>query len=119
LVLNKQVGRIIQKAAAMSNLKRISLELGGKSPSIVFADADLEAAAKDCFIGLFVNQGQCCCSGTRIFVEESVHDDFVKKMADMAKARKVGEPLSKETEQGPQVCIVMIKTSIVNIYHHN
>lgn len=87
----------------MSNLKRVSLELGGKSPNIVFADADLDQAVQGCFVGLFFNQGQCCCAGSRVFVEESIYDDFVKKLVEMAVARKVGQPLLKETQQGPQV----------------
>jgi aldehyde dehydrogenase (NAD+) len=96
-------GQIIMEAAARSNLKRISLELGGKSPNIVFADADLDAAIEGAYFGLFFNQGQCCCAGSRLFVEESVHDKFVDKMVKKAKSRKVGDPFDLETEQGPQV----------------
>ena len=68
------------EAAAKSNLKRVSLELGGKSPNVVFADADLDAAVEGAYFGLFFNQGQCCCAGSRLFVEEKVHDQFVEKM---------------------------------------
>ena len=68
------------EAAAKSNLKRVSLELGGKSPNIVFADADLDAAVEGAYFGLFFNQGQCCCAGSRLFVEEKVHDQFVEKL---------------------------------------
>ena len=74
-------GKIIMKAAAQSNLKRVTLELGGKSPNIVFADADLDAAVEGAYFGLFFNQGQCCCAGSRLFVEEKVHDEFVDKIA--------------------------------------
>src|SRR5207245_8399772 len=63
-------GRIVMTAAAQSNLKRVSLELGGKSPKIVFADADLDAAVEGAYLGLFFNQGQCCCAGSRLYVED-------------------------------------------------
>ena len=96
-------GKIIMEAAARSNLKRVSLELGGKSPNVVFADADLDAAVEGAYFGLFFNQGQCCCAGSRLFVEEKVHDKFVEKMLHKAKSRKVGDPFDPATEQGPQV----------------
>jgi aldehyde dehydrogenase (NAD+) len=96
-------GQIIMEAAAKSNLKRITLELGGKSPNIVLADADLDAAVEGAYFGLFFNQGQCCCAGSRLFVEDKVHDQFVDKMLKKAKGRKVGDPFDPETEQGPQV----------------
>jgi aldehyde dehydrogenase (NAD+) len=96
-------GQIIMKAAAESNLKRVTLELGGKSPNVVFADADLDAAVEGAYFGLFFNQGQCCCAGSRLFVEEKVHDAFVDKMLAKAKSRKVGDPFAADTEQGPQV----------------
>ena len=90
-------------AAAQSNLKRVSLELGGKSPNVVFADADLDAAIEGAYFGLFFNQGQCCCAGSRLFVQEKVYDEFVRTITAKAKGRKVGDPFSPETEQGPQV----------------
>ena len=90
-------------AAAQSNLKRVSLELGGKSPNVVFADADLDAAIEGAYFGLFFNQGQCCCAGSRLFVQEKVYDEFVDKMTAKAKGRKVGDPFDTDTEQGPQV----------------
>lgn len=96
-------GQIIMEAAARSNLKRISLELGGKSPNIVLADADLDAAIEGAYFGLFFNQGQCCCAGSRLFVEDRVHDEFVDRLVAKAKARKVGDPFDPTTEQGPQV----------------
>lgn len=96
-------GQIIMEAAAKSNLKRVTLELGGKSPNVVFADADLDAAIEGAYFGLFFNQGQCCCAGSRLFVEENVHDMFVEKMTRRAKGRKVGDPFHPDTEQGPQV----------------
>src|ERR1700682_1171481 len=96
-------GQIIMEAAARSNLKRVSLELGGKSPNVVFADADLDAAVEGAYFGLFFNQGQCCCAGSRLFVEERVHDDFVQRVVKKAKSQKVGDPFDPETTQGPQV----------------
>ncbi len=96
-------GQLIMEAAAKSNLKRVSLELGGKSPNIVFADADLDAAVEGAYFGLFFNQGQCCCAGSRLFVEDKVHDQFVEKLVKKAKTRKVGDPFAPDTEQGPQV----------------
>lgn len=96
-------GQLIMEAAAKSNLKRVTLELGGKSPNVVFADADLDAAIDGSYFGLFFNQGQCCCAGSRLFVEENVHDLFVEKMLRKAKSRKVGDPFDAATEQGPQV----------------
>jgi aldehyde dehydrogenase (NAD+) len=98
-----EVGHLIMKASAESNLKRVTLELGGKSPNIVFADADMEQAIEGSHFALFFNQGQCCCAGSRVFVEEKVYDQFVQKSAERAKRRVVGDPLNKITEQGPQV----------------
>ncbi|RIK69187.1 MAG: betaine-aldehyde dehydrogenase [Planctomycetota bacterium] len=98
-----EVGRIIMEAAAKSNLKRVSLELGGKSPNIVFADADADAAIQGAYFGLFFNQGQCCCAGSRLFVEESIHGQFVEKLIGIAKSRRVGDPFDTKTHQGPQV----------------
>jgi aldehyde dehydrogenase (NAD+) len=96
-------GQIVMEAAAKSNLKRVSLELGGKSPNIVFADADLDAAVKGAYFGLFFNQGQCCCAGSRLFVEEKVHDEFVDRMLKYTERQKVGDPFDPQTTQGPQV----------------
>ncbi len=96
-------GQIIMDAAAKSNLKRVSLELGGKSPNVIFADADLDAAVEGAYLGLFFNQGQCCCAGSRLFVEEKVHDQFVEKVVKKAKGQKVGDPFDPDTTQGPQV----------------
>lgn len=96
-------GKVVMTAAAQSNLKRVSLELGGKSPNIVFADADLDAAVEGAYFGLFFNQGQCCVAGSRLFVQEAVYDEFVHKMVAKAQARKVGDPFAADTQQGPQV----------------
>jgi aldehyde dehydrogenase (NAD+) len=98
-----EVGHLIMEAAAKSNLKRVTLELGGKSPNIVFGDADLTAAVEGAHFGLFFNQGQCCCAGSRVFVEEKVYDRFVEQSGARAKRRTVGDPFDPTTEQGPQV----------------
>lgn len=90
-------------AAAQSNLKRVTLELGGKSPNIVFADADMDAAIAGAHEGLFFNQGQCCCAGSRVFVEEKCYDQFVAKTVAQAQQRIVGYPFDSNTQQGPQV----------------
>lgn len=90
-------------ADAAPTLKRLTFELGGKSPNVVFADSDLDAAAAGAEFGLFMNQGQCCCAGSRLFVEESVHDEFVQKVVERAKGRRLGDPFDTETTQGPQV----------------
>jgi aldehyde dehydrogenase (NAD+) len=98
-----EVGRLIMEAAARSNLKRITLELGGKSPNIIFGDVDLDEAVEGAHLGLFVNQGQSCCAGSRVFVEEKIYDEFVEKSIARALKRKVGDPLNSRTDQGPQV----------------
>ncbi len=98
-----EVGHLIMKASAESNLKRVTLELGGKSPNIVFADADMDEAIEGSHQALFFNQGQCCCAGSRLFVEEKCYDEFVEKSVARAKKRTVGDPFDKNTEQGPQV----------------
>jgi aldehyde dehydrogenase (NAD+) len=90
-------------AEAAPTLKRLTFELGGKSPNVIFADADLDAAAAGAEFGLFMNQGQCCCAGSRVFVEEKVHDAFVEKVVERAKSRRLGDPFDPQTTQGPQV----------------
>ncbi len=98
-----EVGHKIMQYSAESNLKRVTLELGGKSPNIVFADTDIDAAVEGAFFALFFNQGQCCCAGSRLYVEERAHDEFVDKLKAKARARTVGDPFARETQQGPQV----------------
>jgi len=98
-----EVGHLIMEAAAKSNLKRVTLELGGKSPNIIFADADMDQAIEGSHFALFFNQGQCCCAGSRTFVEEKAYDEFVEKSVARAKKRTVGNPFDPTTEQGPQV----------------
>jgi aldehyde dehydrogenase (NAD+) len=98
-----ETGRIIQAAAAKSNLKQVTLELGGKSPLIIFPDADLDAAAAVADLGLFFNMGQCCCASSRIYCHESVYDAFVKKCTELAQKRKIGDPNDITTEHGAQI----------------
>jgi aldehyde dehydrogenase (NAD+) len=97
-----KTAQIIMRDASQT-LKRLTFELGGKSPNIIFADADLDAAAAGAHFGLYFNQGQCCCAGSRVFVEEKVYDKFLDKIVSMNKRRRLGNPLDPETEQGPQV----------------
>ncbi|XP_039275939.1 aldehyde dehydrogenase, mitochondrial [Nilaparvata lugens] len=98
-----EVGHQIMGNAAKSNLKRISLELGGKSPLVVCADADLDQAVEVAFNAVFANHGQNCCAGSRTFVQAEIYDAFVAKAAEKAKQRKVGDPFDSSVAQGPQV----------------
>jgi aldehyde dehydrogenase (NAD+) len=95
-------GQEIVRAAA-GNLKRVSLELGGKSPDVIFADADLDAAVRGAGMGVFFNTGQSCCAGTRIFVERPVYDEFVERVSVLATSLKVGNSLDPTTQIGPLV----------------
>jgi aldehyde dehydrogenase (NAD+) len=97
-----RTAQIIMKGAS-ETLKRITFELGGKSPNIVFADANLDAAIDGAMLGLYLNQGQCCCAGSRLFVQEPIYDKMVEKLSSRVKKRKLGDPFDPETEQGPQV----------------
>lgn len=97
------IGRTIMKAAAASNLKKVTLELGGKSPNIVFDDADIDDAINWVNFGIYYNHGQCCCAGTRIFVQEGIYDKFLAAFKKRAEENKVGDPFNEETFQGPQV----------------
>jgi aldehyde dehydrogenase (NAD+) len=95
-------GQSIIRASA-GNLKRVSLELGGKSPDIVFADADLDAAVPGAAMAVFANSGQICSAGTRLFVESKIYDEFVGRVADYGKSLKVGNGLDPNTQVGPLV----------------
>ncbi|KAG6450703.1 hypothetical protein O3G_MSEX006713 [Manduca sexta] len=97
-----EVGRIILGAASAVNLKRVTLELGGKSPLVVFNDADVEKAAQIAHAAAFANAGQCCCAGTRTYVQSGIYDQFVKKAAEIAQKRSVGNPFD-DVQQGPQI----------------
>src|SRR2546430_15572570 len=97
-----EVGKLIAKAAA-ENLTKVSLELGGKAPNIVFADADLDQAVNGAMMGIFFNQGQVCCAGSRLFVEEKVKEEFLGRFKEKAEKVKVGDPMDQSTLMGPQV----------------
>ncbi|XP_047530356.1 aldehyde dehydrogenase X, mitochondrial-like [Vanessa atalanta] len=97
-----EVGKLILGAAPVANLKRVTLELGGKSPLVVFNDADVEQAAQIAHAAAFANGGQCCCAGTRTYVQAGVYDQFVTKAAEIARNRCVGDPFD-DVQQGPQI----------------
>ena len=98
-----EVGKLIMEAAAKSNLKKVSLELGGKSPFVIFDDVNLDEAVPLAQEAIFTNSGQICCGGSRTFVQEKIYDEFVKRSVELAKKRKVGDAFTAGTEQGPQV----------------
>merc|ERR1711881_232401 len=95
------VGRTIMQAAAKSNLRPVTLELGGKSPNIIFEDADLEQAVSWAAFGLYFNAGQCCCAGSRIFVQESIYEKFLEKLTEKVKSMKVAQPFQPDAFVGP------------------
>ncbi|KAK4280864.1 hypothetical protein QN277_012429 [Acacia crassicarpa] len=98
-----QVGREVMQAAAKSNLKQVSLELGGKSPLIIFDDADVDKAVELALIGILFNKGEICAASSRVFVQEGIYDEFEKKLVEKAKAWVVGDPFDPNAQQGPQV----------------
>ncbi|KAL5725195.1 aldehyde dehydrogenase (NAD(+)) [Ranunculus cassubicifolius] len=98
-----ETGKIVLELGAKSNLKPVTLELGGKSPFIVCEDADVDRAVELAHFALFFNQGQCCCAGSRTFVHEKVYDEFIEKAKARALKRIVGDPFRKGVEQGPQI----------------
>ncbi|KAI8343762.1 aldehyde dehydrogenase domain-containing protein [Choanephora cucurbitarum] len=97
------VGRMIMKAASESNLKKVTLELGGKSPNIIFDDADIEQAVRWAHKGIFFNHGQCCCAGSRVYVQSGIYDEFIKRFKEYTSQTKLGDPHEDDTFQGPQV----------------
>jgi len=97
-----ETAKIIQKSAA-DTLKRCTFELGGKSPNVIFADCDLSKAVDGAHHAIYFHGGQCCTAGSRLFVEEKIHKEFVERLSAKSKKRKVGNPLDEATEQGPQV----------------
>ncbi|KAI0245622.1 aldehyde dehydrogenase [Lactifluus subvellereus] len=97
------VGRKVMEAAAKSNLKNVTLEMGGKSPNIVFDDADLNLAVEWSSHGIFWNHGQNCCAGSRIFVQSGIYDEFLKRFTEKAKSLKLGDPFAEGSYQGPQI----------------
>ncbi|XP_054016392.1 cytosolic 10-formyltetrahydrofolate dehydrogenase [Hylaeus anthracinus] len=96
------VGKTIMRACADSNLKKVSLELGGKSPLVIFEDADLQHAVRVGMSSVFFNKGENCIAAGRIFVEESIHDDFVSRIIEETKKITIGNPLDRSTAHGPQ-----------------
>ncbi|MEK7385601.1 MAG: aldehyde dehydrogenase family protein, partial [candidate division NC10 bacterium] len=103
------VGKQIMREAA-GTLKRLSLELGGKSPNIVFADADMDAAVKGAMTGVFYNKGEVCAAGSRLFVEEKIHAEFMAQLTEKVKGLKVGDPMDKATRMGPVVSRQQMET---------
>jgi len=97
-----EVGKLVGQIAA-KNIKRVSLELGGKAPNIVFADANIDDAVQGAVTGIFFNQGEVCCAGSRLFVEESIKDRFVAKLKVAAEKLVQGDPLDPKTQIGAQV----------------
>ncbi|TVU34321.1 hypothetical protein EJB05_16152 [Eragrostis curvula] len=100
---SSEVGRTVMEAAAKSNLKSVSLELGGKSPILVFDDADVDMAVNLVNMATYSNKGQICVAGTRIYVQEGIYDAFLKKAVEVAKKSVVGDPFNPNVQQGPQV----------------
>ncbi|KAG0162820.1 aldehyde dehydrogenase (NAD(P)(+)) ald5 [Apophysomyces sp. BC1034] len=97
------VGRLVMKAAAESNLKKVTLELGGKSPNIIFDDADIDQAVRWAHKGIFFNHGQCCCAGSRVYVQETIYDKFLAAFKEYTQQTKLGDPHEDATFQGPQI----------------
>ncbi|KAL7137598.1 hypothetical protein ABFS83_10G104000 [Erythranthe nasuta] len=98
-----ETGKIVLELSAKSNLKPVTLELGGKLPFIVCEDADVDKAVELAHFALFFNQGQCCCAGSRTYVHEKVYDEFLEKAKARALQRAVGYPFKSGMEQGPQI----------------
>lgn len=98
-----EVGQFIIQGSGKSNLKRVTLELGGKSPNIIFPDADLDYAVEVSHQAVMANMGQVCCAGSRTYVHEDIYDEFVKRSVERAKRRTVGDPFDPSNENGPQV----------------
>ncbi|XP_039733835.1 mitochondrial 10-formyltetrahydrofolate dehydrogenase [Pteropus medius] len=96
------IGKQIMKSCAVSNLKKVSLELGGKSPLIIFNDCELDKAVRMGMGAVFFNKGENCIAAGRLFVEESIHDEFVTKVVEEIKKMKIGDPLDRSTDHGPQ-----------------
>ena len=95
-----RTARRLMAASGESNLKRLSLELGGKSPNIIFPDCDMDAAVKAAFWGIFANKGEICSAGSRLLVHQDIHDKFLDELSARAKKMKVGDPLDKGDADG-------------------
>src|SRR5438094_8484445 len=98
-----ETGREVLKGVADSNLKKVSLELGGKSPNIFFSDADLDAATDGALFGVFINQGEVCSAGSRILIQQDVSKKLVARMKETLPRIRLGDPLNRETKMGPLV----------------
>lgn len=98
-----RTARALLRASGESNLKRISLELGGKSPNIIFPDCDMEAALKAAFWGIFANKGEVCSAGSRLILHADIHDRFLKELVSRAQSMKIGDPLDPSTAMGSQI----------------
>ncbi len=98
-----RTARALMEASGESNLKRLSLELGGKSPNIIFPDADLAKATRAAFWGIYANKGEVCSAGSRLLVHEKIYDEFVGNLAEQARKMKVGDPLDPASEMGSQI----------------
>lgn len=109
-----EVGKTIVREAA-GTLKRVTVELGGKSPNVVFADADLEAATRGAFNGIFYNKGEVCAAGSRLLVERSIHEELVAKLAERADAIVLGDPRDKGTRMGPVVSAQQMETVLAYV----
>uniref|UniRef100_A0A8C7FUW0 10-formyltetrahydrofolate dehydrogenase n=2 Tax=Oncorhynchus kisutch TaxID=8019 RepID=A0A8C7FUW0_ONCKI len=96
------IGKQIMKSCALSNLKKVSLELGGKSPLIIFSDCDMDKAVRMGMSSVFFNKGENCIAAGRLFVEESIHDEYIRRVLEEIKKMKVGDPLDRSTDHGPQ-----------------
>jgi aldehyde dehydrogenase (NAD+) len=110
-----RTARELLKASAESNLKRVSLELGGKNPNIIFPDADIEGAIRSAFWGIFANKGEVCSSGSRVLVHEAIYDEFVGRLVEKAKTMRVGDPLDPDTEMGSQISGAQLERILVYI----
>lgn len=102
-----EVGKLVAGAAA-HNLTKVSLELGGKAPNIIFADANIEQAVDGAMMGIFFNQGQVCCAGSRLFIAEEIKDEFLDRFKEKSLKVKVGDPMDAKTQMGPQVSEVQL-----------
>uniref|UniRef100_A0A7N6ADD7 10-formyltetrahydrofolate dehydrogenase n=1 Tax=Anabas testudineus TaxID=64144 RepID=A0A7N6ADD7_ANATE len=96
------IGKQIMKSCALSNLKKVSLELGGKSPLIIFSDCDIDKAVRMGMSSVYFNKGENCIAAGRLFVEESIHDEFISRVVEEIKKMKIGDPLDRSTDHGPQ-----------------
>ncbi|XP_069499493.1 cytosolic 10-formyltetrahydrofolate dehydrogenase isoform X1 [Ambystoma mexicanum] len=96
------IGKQIMKSCAVSNVKKVSLELGGKSPLIIFKDCDMDKALRMGMSAVFFNKGENCIAAGRLFIEEAIHDEFLQKVVEEVKKMKIGDPLDRSTDHGPQ-----------------